>query len=562
MAKQLPKEVEQLIRTYQNAQQKLIDIIIKKNANGTMIEYQTALLAQVNEELDRLNRYATDWTEINIPKYYTQGMIETGERLARMGVAVGMDNAFSQLHHYAIKAVTYNAFEDLIDAHNYVGRHVRDNVRKAGLDAISQKLTVGETVKQTKKNLIESLSQQGITAIKKSDGKEIRLDAYAELVARSTSREATNRGTLNRLTENGYDLVKMSSHPTTCPVCAALQGRVYSISGNDKRFPPLSSAHRGQYANVHPNCRHVLMPYVERFNDVEKDMTFSNRPFKLNKEDEKKLDSYNKIQAEKRKLRADRLLWEKYNMKLPDDTPKTLSGFRRMKNAESPKWKNLKAKYNGNELNDNGKNGNIRRLRDISKRDFKTYTRVDDVPEWAKAFPTKLDEDEKFGIRRYTGQSYQKMNNYLRGHVEHVDEEYKQLITSVKSALNKGVAQEDIMLYRGHNIEGVKEFERLKNLDVEHWKDEIIEDKGFTSTSIIKNSHMRGKKVQLTIHVPKGYKGFGYVRDVSQFVQEDEVILQAGKKFRILNATAEYVPSSNPNTKIVNQYFLDVILEE
>ena len=53
----------------------------------------------------------------------------------------------------------------------------------------------------------------------------------------------------------------MSTVFPTCLVCARFQGRVYCISGKDKRFIPLfgenSPLSRG-YALVHPNCRHEI----------------------------------------------------------------------------------------------------------------------------------------------------------------------------------------------------------------------------------------------------------------------------------------------------------------
>jgi hypothetical protein len=95
-----------------------------------------------------------------------------------------------------------------------------------------------------------------------------------------------------------------------------LQGRVYSISGKDKRFPPLNKAFSGSYANIHPNCRHTLTPYIEAFQDVEKDMAYSNRPFEVEPEMEKSLDKYKAEQKFKATFRKDRNLYEKYKLLL------------------------------------------------------------------------------------------------------------------------------------------------------------------------------------------------------------------------------------------------------
>ncbi len=70
------------------------------------------------------------------------------------------------------------------------------------------------------------------------------------------------------------------------------------------------------------------MPYVEELaDDPEKDREFSNRPFDIDPRSKKQIDQYNKVQKKKRQLRADRRQWQRYKMVLPNDTPRTFSGF-------------------------------------------------------------------------------------------------------------------------------------------------------------------------------------------------------------------------------------------
>ena len=72
----------------------------------------------------------------------------------------------------------------------------------------------------------------------------------------------------------GTDLVKMTTMPQCCKLCGAYQGKVYSISGKDKRFPALfKTVLRNGYALPHPNCRHEFIPWFEEIEapeDVEK----------------------------------------------------------------------------------------------------------------------------------------------------------------------------------------------------------------------------------------------------------------------------------------------------
>jgi tetratricopeptide (TPR) repeat protein len=52
----------------------------------------------------------------------------------------------------------------------------------------------------------------------------------------------------------GDDLVMVSNHHNSCPACAELENRVFSISGKDKEYEKLPEW------PPHPGCRHNLLP--------------------------------------------------------------------------------------------------------------------------------------------------------------------------------------------------------------------------------------------------------------------------------------------------------------
>jgi hypothetical protein len=343
---ELPNDVQALINIYAKAKQELIDTIAKKEAVGTLTWYQKSLLSQVNEQLQILDKQAKDWVNETIPANYQKGISEVNGSIEAVGISVSTTATFAGLHTEAVKVISANTYADLSNANMFVGRAVQDAVRQAGIDAVSQKISQGQTVKQCKQLLLNNLIEQGINGIKDKRGRLIPIDSYASMVARSTTREATNKATLNQMTELGYDLVKMSSHATTCSVCAALQGRVYSISGNDKRYPRLSIAYSGSHANIHPNCRHVLVPYIEELaEDAEKDRSFSNRSFDIDPRSKAEIDRYNNEQAKRRKLRQDRNEFEDYKLALPESAPKSFSGFQAMKRANSSSYQKLPEEY-------------------------------------------------------------------------------------------------------------------------------------------------------------------------------------------------------------------------
>lgn len=340
---QVPQTVDQLIQVYQQAQEYLQYIITARQATGNVTEYQESTLAAVMEQLAVLEEVSKAFAQERLPKDYAKGVQEAIKEVQDMGAEIATSATFAVMHRRAIETLVENMILDITEALRFVGREVQDVIRTVGLSVISEKLATNATVRDAQKMMKRRLIEEGVLGVRDRRGRLISLDAYASLVARSTSREATNTAKINHLQANGYDLVKISSHATTCPICAPLQGRIYSISGNDPRYPKLDIAY-SSHMNIHPNCRHVVLPYVEDLaDDPEGDREFSNRPFDLDPRSKTEIDRYNRDQKEKTRRRADYKQWQRYKMVLGE--PKTFAGFRRSKRADSDKWRQLQMDY-------------------------------------------------------------------------------------------------------------------------------------------------------------------------------------------------------------------------
>lgn len=347
------KLIQKLIDIYTKAQQDLINTIAEKEAKGNVTVYQKTLLKQIGQQLGELDKQSRELSYDIVEKYYKDTMKEVSA-IIETNPEEDFNN-FVQLHTKAIKILAFNAYSNLNQANNFVGRRLNDAIRQAGIDAITQKIATGQTVKECKKNLVNALIDEGINGIKDKRGRMISLQAYADVVARSTTAETTNTATTNQLSSLGYDLVKMSSHNTTCPICSVYQSRVYSISGKDKRFPPLDTAFNGEYANIHPRCRHRIFPYIpDLADDLNSDIEMSNRSFEIDKESKKSIEDYNKQQTAKAQMRNDMNQYQRYKLALGNNAPKSFAAFRRMKYSNSGKYNELESQYRSLRLGGEG----------------------------------------------------------------------------------------------------------------------------------------------------------------------------------------------------------------
>jgi hypothetical protein len=105
-------------------------------------------------------------------------------------------------------------------------------------------------------NTIES----GIVNVIGQGGKTYRfaLDYYFNLLLQSYKMRANAMAVKLRSLENNSDLVIVSGQPSlTGDYCNAYRGKVFSLSGEDRRYPPLASTPRGG-PPFHPWCRHTL----------------------------------------------------------------------------------------------------------------------------------------------------------------------------------------------------------------------------------------------------------------------------------------------------------------
>jgi len=102
--------------------------------------------------------------------------------------------------------------------------------------------------------LKKSLDGKYITINDRNGNKrQYTVESYSDLVARTKLQEASAQAVIDTAFEIGEDLVQISSHNTKSAVCAVFEGKIYSVSGNNKHFPAMSEA-----PPFHPNCLHTM----------------------------------------------------------------------------------------------------------------------------------------------------------------------------------------------------------------------------------------------------------------------------------------------------------------
>ena len=356
---------EKLIAIYEQAEKRLFAIIQKKGAFASAAVYERSLLQQVQKELNRLKANSAKTVDELVIENYQSSLNELIEDLKKIGAPIDTDItpaqlAMSKLNTRQIELIARNATGDFNKAINIIGRRTQDMIRTVTLEATAQKLSTGQTVRQMQKSLTEIFKAQNVFSVPYKNGASMPIKKYAEMTARSTTAETQNKAQTTQGIDWGYDLVEMTSHSPTCPICAMYQGRVYAITkeaangkykapdGTPLMFPYLyDTAFAKGYETIHPNCRHRIAIFPARAYKKEELLKFSQKstaPFEDTRTDAE-CKAYAEQQAEKRRRNENRKQYERIKAVLPNDSPKSFAGFVRMKQANSEKYQELMSDY-------------------------------------------------------------------------------------------------------------------------------------------------------------------------------------------------------------------------
>ncbi|WP_342537345.1 phage minor capsid protein [Sporosarcina sp. FSL K6-3508] len=318
---------EELLKVIRQLKDEILFILTSYNmADET---HAKRAMERINELFDKLGIVIEDV----IPPVILQSYM-TGTAGAVLGASL-----------YAVTELTDNVMLDLKAAIRTAKLNTNKSIRKA-LSEVQSELQSGVASAAKKRKVTEkvaeSFAEHGMTSFVTSDGKNLPLDFYSEVVTRTNMQNAENRGRVDWFEDNGKDLVIINGVTPTCRHCYAHRGVVFSISGKDKRFPPLTKERTPPY---HPNC----MCYVEEYKEAELDDRYVEadieRSKNFNPEEDRRPDNikkaYDKKQASNRKNNYEKKAYARMVAALGDEAPATLGAFKRMKRGQTPKYKEL-----------------------------------------------------------------------------------------------------------------------------------------------------------------------------------------------------------------------------
>ena len=369
------KELEKLISIYLKAETDIINEIGRLRSKGLVDYAAVAALERVQAILRKMESDSWEYVPKMIEKQFYVRVPEARKELEIPETpekhAAGYANAAALTGDQMdlVQSLTQQLMAEITDAtmtamatvqSAILGRIEPDVYRRVGLEQVAAMQATGRGANAVVPGFVEALRREGITAFTDKAGRRWSLHTYCSMVTRTTSRQAEIAAVLSA--DQNHDLYLISSHGTTCALCAPYEGRVYSKSGTDPDFPPLSAAFgkidpsgpdnlANTWLNIHPNCLHVLLPWTPAGRtpeEIQKIKDFSGprkNPFTLDPRSQKQINAYRKKEAARRRWLARYRQWERYRMTLGDKVPKTYQTFERHKLANDDKYKEWERLY-------------------------------------------------------------------------------------------------------------------------------------------------------------------------------------------------------------------------
>lgn len=269
------KELEKLIQIFLKAETDIINEIGRLRSSGLIDYGAVAALERVQQILYSLENDCWDYVPKMIEKQFYVRVPEARRIIEPVEKHIaGYENAqvLTSDQYNVIDKLVSNLMGEITEAgltvmntlqNALIGRPEADVFRRTGLEVTASMEATGQGVYKTLPEFIQVLRREGVTAFVDKAGRNWSLHTYGSMVLRTTSRQAEVLAVLTA--DPDQDLYQISSHGTTCEICAPLEGRVYSRSGTDPDFPPLAIAFgkvdpagpddlANTWLNIHPNC--------------------------------------------------------------------------------------------------------------------------------------------------------------------------------------------------------------------------------------------------------------------------------------------------------------------
>lgn len=226
---------------------------------------------------------AADMEEIAMTRAALKAVGEMDEGFGKLAAEGIIDGTAVPMEETALQAAAMYSKQakDRLNKVNTVMRYFAKNTAAAAvyktaelvnkqqhLDTLNKaagKVIMGAESRQTAvRQCIKEMSERGIPAFVDAGGRQWSPEAYINMDVRTTCSNVAHEAQFTRMDDYEIDLLETSSHAGARPKCSLDQGKIFSRSGKNKKYPAWKTSSYGEPDGILGiNCGHFIYPYIE-----------------------------------------------------------------------------------------------------------------------------------------------------------------------------------------------------------------------------------------------------------------------------------------------------------
>lgn len=183
-------------------QDSLVDVASAARRRARLAE----LRRSVEQTAQELDAQAKQWLIHRLPEVYA---ISAEDVAAQTGHPFG----WTQVHRTAVQALASDTHGDLLAATKYMRTDVKRLVREVSRAGSRSALLEGRTATQAGRDVAAVLRDQGLSAVRYSNGATVGIGSYSDMVLRTKTAVAYNAGTVNQGREAGTEWFEVFDGP-------------------------------------------------------------------------------------------------------------------------------------------------------------------------------------------------------------------------------------------------------------------------------------------------------------------------------------------------------------
>lgn len=240
--------------------------------------YWNKVSSALNKEYREIGLLYNKWAKVNIPAQYSFVIKEQMSRIKKLKsvtrkakqsiTALLKSNVAIQIQDQLYKSAVSDIAAGLALGRRDVNRLISSTrqalVNESFIDTTIARAIEAGNVRTAApaigKKLIEAARDNRFLTILDKNGvaRRYKISDYASMVTRTKWHDAQSAAVVSTNKNYNSDLIRVSSHNTTTEICQQYEGKIMSLSGNDKRFPLAD-----QVPPYHPNCLHYITTTFE-----------------------------------------------------------------------------------------------------------------------------------------------------------------------------------------------------------------------------------------------------------------------------------------------------------